>query len=105
MVVLAPDIRCALQVRNIEKTFAGQGGPFPYYVLNRYQPEIPFHQEVRASLSGILRERLCPSTVTCSEDIPQALAEGLTVVDYAPTCAVAEELLRIADWVKQIAAL
>jgi cellulose biosynthesis protein BcsQ len=103
IVVLSPDIRCALQVRNIERTFSRHGsGTLPYYLLNRYDAAIPLHQEVRESLTNHLGDRLVPFTVRCSNEVPQALSEGLTVVDSAPDCSVAHDVVQLADWLKQM---
>jgi cellulose biosynthesis protein BcsQ len=103
LVILAPDIRCVLQVRNIEKRLIDHGANSrPWYLLNHYDSEIPLHREVRASLAGHLGERLAPFTVRSAREIPQALHQGLTVVDYAPDSPVTGELVRAADWLREI---
>jgi len=103
LVILAPDIRCVLQVRNIENKLIDHGaGSRPWYLLNHYDSEIPLHREVRASLASHLGERLAPFTVRYAREIPQALSEGLTVVDYAPDSPVTGELVRAADWLREV---
>ncbi|MEP7363589.1 MAG: cellulose synthase operon protein YhjQ/BcsQ [Acidobacteriota bacterium] len=104
VVVLAPDIRCVLQIRSIEKKFAGcEAGSLPRYVLNQFNQEIPLHQEVRASLANHLGDRLAPITVRSAQEIPKALAEGLTVIDYAPNSPVASDIVQVVDWLRSSA--
>ena len=101
LVVLAPDIRCVLQVRGIERRFAtGDADSLPQYVLNQFDPEIPLHQEVRASLANHLGDRLAPTAIRTAREIPQALSAGLTVIDYAPNSHVANDIVLVADWLR-----
>jgi cellulose biosynthesis protein BcsQ len=39
-----------------------------------------------------------------SPAVSEALAEGMTVMDYAPTSALAEDFASLAGWIKNIAA-
>jgi cellulose biosynthesis protein BcsQ len=104
LVVLAPDIRSVLQVRHIERKFAGRDeGSLPRYVLNQFVSELPQHQEVRASLSDHLGGRLAPTTVRSAPEISQALAQGLTVIDFAPDSPVARDLVQVAEWLRNSA--
>ncbi|MBN8729824.1 MAG: hypothetical protein J0L64_04725 [Acidobacteria bacterium] len=99
LVILSPDIRSVLQVRHIERKFAGRdANSLPLYLLNQFHSEIPLHQEVRASLSNHLGDRLAPMTVRDAREVPLALSEGLTVVDYAPDSPVASDIVHVADW-------
>lgn len=104
LVILSPDIRSVLQVRHIERKFAGRDETSrPLYLLNQFHPDQPLHQEVRASLSSHLGGRLAPVTVRGAWEIPQALSEGLTVVDHAPDSPVARDIVQVADWLRSSA--
>lgn len=104
LVILSPDIRSVLQVRHIERKFAGrEADSLPLYLLNQFHSEIPLHQEVRASLSNHLGDRLAPVTVRAAREIPQALSEGLTVIDYAPDSPVVSDIVQVADWLRSSA--
>lgn len=104
LVVLSPDIRSVLQVRHIERKFAGRdANSLPLYLLNQFHSEIPLHQEVRASLSNHLGKRLAPMTVRGAREIPQALSEGLTVLDFAPDSPVASDIVQVAEWLRRSA--
>jgi len=104
LVILSPDIRSVLQVRHIERKFAGlDAASRPLYLLNQFHSELPLHQEVRASLSNHLGDRLAPMTVRGALEIPKALSEGLTVVDYAPESPVARDIVQVADWLRSSA--
>ncbi|MBI4909623.1 MAG: hypothetical protein HY820_38755 [Acidobacteria bacterium] len=101
--ILVPDMRCALQVRNIEKKFSeNPTGCLPVYLINNFDPTIPLHHEVQNSIAAFVGRRLIPFTIRCSQEIPQALAQGLTVVDYAPDSDAAHDLARIPDWFQQM---
>ena len=43
--------------------------------------------------------RLSPVAIRRSEDVEAALAEGTTVLDYAPDTEVAEDFQTLAEWI------
>ena len=51
-----------------------------------------------------LGERLLPFALRRTQAVSEALAEGMTVVDYAPNSTVAEDYGNLAGWVKSVAA-
>jgi cellulose biosynthesis protein BcsQ len=84
---------------------AAAGQPImPVYVLNRFDPSLPLHLDVREVLREQLGERLLPFALRRTPAMSEALAEGMTVVDYAPTSTVAEDFGALAGWVKSLAA-
>jgi cellulose synthase operon protein YhjQ len=76
----------------------------PYYVLNQFDPSLPLHLDVREVLREQLGDRLLPFALRRAPAVSEALAEGMTVVDYAPNSTVAEDFGSLAGWVKSLQA-
>jgi cellulose biosynthesis protein BcsQ len=103
LVILVPDLRSVARVRALLQYFQEQEQVFgqnftPHFLLNQYDPASPLHQDLRRSLAEHLGERLLPFTLRRTDDLALALAEGATIVDYAPGSGIAEDFLRLADW-------
>ncbi len=108
LVPLAPDMNSVLTIEAIELLFTEMrdtaGGPVrPRYVLNQYDPGLPLHLDVREVLRQSLGDRLLPLTVHRAPAISEALAEGMTVIDYAPGTPIAEEFKSLAAWLRDLA--
>jgi cellulose biosynthesis protein BcsQ len=43
---------------------------------------------------------LLPFVIRRSASVPEALAEGMTVMDYAPEAAVAGDFMNLASWLR-----
>jgi cellulose synthase operon protein YhjQ len=71
-----------------------------YYVLNQFDPSLPLHLDVREVLRERLGDRLLPFALRHTPAISEALAQGMTVLDYAPASQTAEEFNSLAAWVK-----
>jgi cellulose synthase operon protein YhjQ len=74
------------------------------YLLNQFDAESPLHLDVRALLQQQLGDRLLPFVVRRSYAVSEALAEGMTVIDYAPDSPVAEDYRVLASWLRSFAA-
>jgi cellulose synthase operon protein YhjQ len=74
------------------------------YLLNQFEAESPLHLDVRAILQQQLGDRLLPFVVRRSSAVSEALAEGMTVIDYAPDSPVAEDYRVFASWLRSFAA-
>lgn len=74
------------------------------YLLNQFDASSPLHLEVRAILQQQLGDRLLPFVLRRSYAVSEALAEGMTVIDYAPGSAAAEDYRSLADWLRGFAA-
>jgi cellulose synthase operon protein YhjQ len=74
------------------------------YLLNQFDEESPLHLDVRAMLQQQLGDRLLPFVVRRSSAVSEALAEGMTVIDYAPDSPVAEDYRVLASWLRSFAA-
>jgi cellulose synthase operon protein YhjQ len=108
LVPLVPDMCSVVSVSSIDAFFDhnnGNGKPaLPYYVLNQFDPSLPLHLDVREVLREQLGDRLLPFTLRHTPAVSEALAEGMTVVDYAPNSAVTEDFASLAGWVKSLSA-
>ena len=109
LVPVAPDMNSVISLQTIEKFFSGvndgDGRPLqPYYVLNQFDASLPLHLDVREVMRRQLGDRLLPFVIRRAPAVSEALAEGMTVVDYAPDAPVAEDYLNLATWLRTVAA-
>ncbi len=109
LVPVAPDMNSVISLQTVEKFFHGindgDGRPLqPFYVLNQFDTSLPLHLDVREVLRRKLGDRLLPFVIRRAPSVSEALAEGMTVVDYAPDAPVAEDYLNVATWLRTVAA-
>jgi cellulose synthase operon protein YhjQ len=109
LVPVAPDMNSVISLQTVEKFFSGvndgDGRPLqPFYVLNQFDTSLPLHLDVREVMRRQLGERLLPFVIRRAPSVSEALAEGMTVVDYAPDAPVAEDYLNLATWLRTVAA-
>jgi cellulose synthase operon protein YhjQ len=109
LVPLAPDMNSVISLQTLEKFFHGindgDGHPLqPFYVLNQFDTSLPLHLDVREVLRRQLGDRLLPFVIRRAPSVSEALAEGMTVVDYAPDAPVTEDYLNVATWLRTVAA-
>jgi cellulose synthase operon protein YhjQ len=109
LVPIAADMNSVLSIQRVDRFFSGSvdgaGRPVaPYYVLNQFDASQPLHLDVREVLRQQLGNRLLPLMIRRSPAVPEALAEGMTVIDYAPDSAVTEDYKNLAQWVRALAA-
>jgi cellulose synthase operon protein YhjQ len=107
LVPLAPDMNSVISLQMVERYFEGaldaDGRPLrPYYVMNQFDASLPLHLDVREVLRRQLGDRLLPCVVRRSPAVSEALAEGMTVVDYEPDGSISEDYLSIAKWLRGI---
>lgn len=105
LVPLAPDMNSVVNAGFIDSVFhrSGEGrsnSSEVYYVLNQFDPSLPLHLDVREVLRERLGSRLLPFTLRNAPAVSEALAEGMTVVDYAPLSPVAEDFDSLASWIR-----
>jgi cellulose synthase operon protein YhjQ len=109
LVPVAPDMNSVISLQSVEKFFHGvpdaDGRPLqPFYLLNQFDASLPLHLDVREVLRRQLGDRLLPFVIRRAPAVSEALAEGMTVVDYSPESAVTEDYLTVATWLRTIAA-
>jgi len=109
LVPVAPDMNSVISLQTVEKFFNGvndgDGRPLqPFYVLNQFDSSLPLHLDVREVMRRQLGDRLLPFVIRRAPAVSEALAEGMTVVDYAPDAPVAEDYLNLATWLRTVAA-
>jgi len=108
LVPLVPDVSSVASLQGVEAFFNRMGdldGRFvePMYVLNGFDSAIPLHVEVREILRQKLGARLLPFVLHRSPAVTEALAEGMTVVDYSPCTPVAEDYASLSSWIREVA--
>jgi cellulose synthase operon protein YhjQ len=109
LVPLLPDMNSVVSVSSIDAFFDHNGGApgmssLPHYVLNQFDSSLPLHLDVREVLREQVGERLLPFVLRRTPAVSEALAEGMTVMDYAPNSVVAEDFASLAGWVKSLSA-
>lgn len=110
LVPLGPDMNSVISLQAVERFFQGvtdhEGRALePYYLLNQFDSSLPLHLDVREVLRRQLGDRLLPSVIRRAPAVSEALAEGMTVVDYAPEAQVSEDYMGIATWLRGVAPL
>ena len=105
LVPLAPDMNSVISLGAIEKFFHGVNGPDGealkvFYLLNQFDASLPLHLDVREVLRRQLGDRLLPFVIRRAPAVSEALAEGMTIVDYSPDAPVAEDYMNVATWLR-----
>jgi cellulose synthase operon protein YhjQ len=108
VVPVLPDVSSVAALQAVEDLFRNQpDGPGrgiePRFLLNQFDASLPLHRDVRDMLLQKYGERLLPFVIHRSPAVSEALAEGLTVLDYAPASEVASDILHFAGWVRSLA--
>ncbi len=108
LVPVMPDMNSVVSVTSIDDFFehnsaAGTKVPL-FYVMNQFDPSLPLHLDIREVLREQLGDRLLPFALRRTPAVSEALAEGMTVMDYAPNSTVAEDFATLAGWVKSLSA-
>ena len=109
LVIITPDIRCVFgisrlltQFSNLEQSLGRE--VMPFFLLNLFDPDVPFHVEILNRLKELLGSRLLPLFIPRSDEIPEAAAEGMTIVEFDPECAAAKSFHSLAEWLHNLTA-
>ncbi len=105
LVPMAPDMNSVVSMSSIDSFFQHNASlssksAMPFYVLNQFDSSLPLHLDIREILREQLGDRLLTFSIRRSPAVSEALAEGMTVMDYAPNSTVAEDFASLAGWVK-----
>ena len=109
LVPLVPDLSCVFGLLRLERALrrreasTHRSSPV-FYILNKFDSSLALHRDVKASLERQLGDRLLPLTLRRSDAVAEALAEGMTVIDYCPETGIAQDFVRLADWLLESAA-
>lgn len=107
LVPMTGDMNSVMSLHAVERVFQSiadrDGRPMlPYYVLNQFDTSLPLHLDVREVLRRKLGERLLRFVIRRSQAVSEALAEGMTVVDYAPDAPVSQDYMDVATWLRSV---
>jgi cellulose synthase operon protein YhjQ len=106
LVPLVPDVNSVVAATSIDSFFHRQAAasgsqPNVFYVLNQFDASLPLHLDVRKVLRERLGDRLLPFALERTPAISEALAEGMTIMDYAPDSRAAANFTSLAKWLEQ----
>jgi cellulose synthase operon protein YhjQ len=106
LVPILPDMSSVASLGSLEAFLARASGGSnePLYLLNQFDASSPLHLDVREMLRDQLGDRLLPFVLRRCSAVSEALAEGMTVIDYAPGSAVAKDYWDLAGWLRSLEA-
>jgi hypothetical protein len=92
--VVIPDARCLAELNRLSR----QSMKLPFLLLNQFDHRQPLHREVRSLLHRQFGDLLIPIAISYDSDVSVALAQGTTIVDYAPGSAATADLYKLNEW-------
>lgn len=106
LVPLIPDLNSVVTASAIESLFQERAREYRgrqevFYVLNQFDSSLQLHQDVRRVLKDRMGERLLPFALQRTPAVSEALAEGMTVMDYAADSQMAAEYASLAEWLEE----
>jgi cellulose synthase operon protein YhjQ len=101
LVPILPDMS-SLACLSLLEPMLGEADTF--YLLNQFDPASQLHLDTHEILRNQLGDRLLPFVVRRGAAVSEALAEGMTVIDYAPDSAAAEDYWSLAAWMRNLVA-
>jgi len=107
LVPMACDMNSVISLHSVEKIFQGMADSTgqslrPFYVLNQFDESLALDRDVRDVLRRQLGDRLLQQSIRRAPAVSEALAAGMTVVDYAPDAPVSREFAELATWLRII---
>jgi cellulose biosynthesis protein BcsQ len=107
IVPLLPDLRTACRLEPMLKRLIALrdecDSPLPiYFLLSQFDPQVRLHCEIGEWLQESFRSLVLPLTLRRGDEISEALADGGTVIDYAPSSGIALDYRMLAAWIKQL---
>jgi len=107
LVILTPDMASLSSLQALQTLLqplldACDERPDVHYLLNQFDPAMRLHNAILNVLKAQLGEQLLPFVVHHSSAVPEAIAEGLPVEQYAPEAEVVHDLHHLAQWVSAL---
>jgi cellulose synthase operon protein YhjQ len=107
LVPMAPDMNSVIGLQVAERLFRGMvdlegRSLLPFYVLNQFDATLPLHLDVREVFRRQLGDRLLRTAIRRSPAVSEALAEGMTVLDYAADSPVSQDYRDVATWLRSV---
>lgn len=107
LVPLVPDVNSVVIANSIDSFFRREldtSGVQPevFFILNQFDSSLPLHLDIRAVLQERLGKRLLPLVLERTPVVSEALAEGMTIMDYAPASTAAARFTSLADWLERV---
>jgi cellulose synthase operon protein YhjQ len=105
LVPVLPDMSSVASLGLLQVLLADDDGvpSATVYLLNQFDASVRLHVDVRAALQQQMGDRLLPFVLRRSSAVSEALADGMTVIDYAPDSEAAEDYRSLADWLRTFA--
>lgn len=107
LVPLLSDLNSILTVSRIEAFFNAmklekKKTPKIFFIFNRFDEEDMVDQQARTLVERQCGDRLLPFSIRDGAEIPNAIAERMTVADHAPESAVTLDFVRLALWAREM---
>jgi cellulose biosynthesis protein BcsQ len=108
LVPLLTDLNSIMSIPRIEAYHQmmmsrGQETPLPVYVSNKFDSASERERSGRELIAREVGERLLPISIRRSPEVSEAIAQRMTVTDYAGGSAIAQEFLQLALWIQKAA--
>ena len=106
LIAIVPDFACTLSVLALEerlnaKLANSQQTVRPSYIFNKFDHEMALHRDIEALLKSHLGNRLLPVILRRSDSVSEALAKGMTVVDYCASEGISQDFQQLAEWARR----
>jgi cellulose biosynthesis protein BcsQ len=104
VIVITPDPAALVRLPRLLHTLGDRtedDALAPYLLLNKFSPEVSLHVEIRELLSREFGERLLPFSIRRSDSLAEALAAGMTVVEWEPESPVANDFIELVQWLNE----
>ncbi len=107
LIAIVPDFACTLSVLALEerlnaKLANSQQTDRPFYVFNKFDHEMALHRDIEALLKTHVGNRLLPVLLRRNESVSEALAKGMTVVDYCASAGISQDFQQLAEWARRV---
>jgi cellulose biosynthesis protein BcsQ len=99
-----PDLPSLVSVKDMEKSFdrlEREENRYceRFYVLNRFIPDHPLHQDIYEIIRQILSRRLCPFVIPEDSTVELAQARGESLLDVFSETSAAISMAEVSRWI------